>query len=169
MALNDTEGRMWRLAEDLALLYKCQYEKDFVNLVYIYHAAGRPDLVVTMGEMREASKVTGNPNRPLLKRFRDWADGKETVVAQAKGRSALASDILLSLSGESLDVRKDDEGNVRVSYHCADVKDGIGLVGIYGRGANFEYACKDYLKQIRGKTLVFDAESPSRREVMVLG
>lgn len=80
-----------------------------------------------------------------------------------------ASEILLSLGGESLAVRKDNDRNVCVSYRGADVKDGIALVGLYGKGGNFERACEDYLKQIRGKTLVFNAESPSRHEVRVLG
>lgn len=80
-----------------------------------------------------------------------------------------ASDILMSLEHEHLEVFKDMDGNVCVEYRGCDVKDGYFLRGVVGRGNTFEEACEDYLKQIRGKILVFNAYSDSRKEVKVLG
>lgn len=166
MLSNEIDSRIRSLADDLAFGYRCRYKKDIINFAYTFYADGRPDLVVTGEEMLKADKDVIS----LARRFENWANGKEFATAgQANGYSTHASDILLSLSGESLDVNKDVDGNICVAYRRADVKDGIALVGMCGRGASFESACEDYLKQIRGKTLVFNAESPSRHEVKVLG
>ena len=80
-----------------------------------------------------------------------------------------SSDILLSLDMADLEVSKNSSGGINVRYAGAEIKDGIFLVSSYGRGKDFEEACDDYLSQIRGKTLVFDAHSEDRREVTVLG
>ena len=80
-----------------------------------------------------------------------------------------ASDILLSLEGEHLEVWKAPDGDICVSYQHCDIKDGYFLVGSFGAGKTFEEACDEYLKQIRGKTLVFNACSKSRKEIKVLG
>lgn len=80
-----------------------------------------------------------------------------------------ASDILLSLESAHLEVWKLSDGTVCVDYQGAEVKDGILLCGVFGRGGTFEGACYDYLEQIRGKTLVFNACSDHRREITVLG
>lgn len=84
-------------------------------------------------------------------------------------RERQASDILLSLEGAHLEVWKLSDGTICVLYDRCDVKDGPLLKGVFGRGGTFEGACYDYLEQIRGKTLVFNACSNSRREVTVLG
>ena len=81
----------------------------------------------------------------------------------------LSSEILMSLEGESLESSVNVYGDIIVSYRGAEVKDGIFLVGIHGRGKTFEEACDDYLYQIRGKTLVFNAGTKNREEIRVLG
>lgn len=80
-----------------------------------------------------------------------------------------SSDILMSLGNRSLDVSVDIYGRIIVHYRGAEVQDGIFLVSVYGRGRDFEEACDDYLSQIRGKTLVFNAGTKDRKEVRVLG
>lgn len=80
-----------------------------------------------------------------------------------------ASEILLSLERERLEVCSLDGGIITVQYQNCDVKDGYFLEALYGRGRTFEDACEDYLKQIRGRTLVFNAYSKNRRETKVLG
>lgn len=80
-----------------------------------------------------------------------------------------SSDILLALELAELNVSAIRTGEIHVCYRGADVKDGMFLVSAYGRGKDFEEACADYLSQIRGKTLVFDACTKHRREVTFLG
>lgn len=80
-----------------------------------------------------------------------------------------SSDILLSLDMEDLEVSSNISGGINVCYKGAEVKDGIFLTSAYGRGKDFEEACDDYLSQIRGKTLVFNAGTKDRKEVRVLG
>lgn len=80
-----------------------------------------------------------------------------------------SSNILLSLEGEELEVSINKHGVVCVSYKDASIKDGMFLNYTHGRGKDFEEACDNYLSQIRGKTLVFDADTNHRREVTVLG
>lgn len=81
-----------------------------------------------------------------------------------------AADTLLSLKGERLEAWTFDteKGGVGVSYKNCEVKDGCFLRGTYGVGITFDEACEDYLSQIRGQTLVFDACSSKRHEVKVL-
>ena len=79
-----------------------------------------------------------------------------------------SSNILLSL-GEQLIVSRDINENVCVHYDCGYVKDECFLIGVCGRGDDFESACDDYLAQIRGKTLVIDFPECKRKEIMVLG
>lgn len=80
-----------------------------------------------------------------------------------------SSDILLSLEFEELEVSATSAGKIHVRYKGSDIKDGMMLVGSYGRGETFEESCDDYLSKIRGKTLVFNAGTRDRREVTVLG
>lgn len=77
-----------------------------------------------------------------------------------------SSDVLLSLEHRNLEVGKDINNDVYVDYKDAYVKDGIAMVGVAGRGKDFETACDDYLRQIRGKTLYF---AKSKKEVQILG
>lgn len=80
-----------------------------------------------------------------------------------------SSDVLFSLESCHLEVWKVD-GTVCVNYEHSEVKDGMFLRGVFGRGHDFESACDDYLSQIRGKTLVFNATwGDKRKEVTVLG
>lgn len=78
-----------------------------------------------------------------------------------------AQDILLSL-GEWLEVWKVPNGEVAAAYKNSEVKEGHFLKGTYGTGKTFEDACEDYLNQLHGKTLVFNAYSGNRKEVRVL-
>lgn len=78
-----------------------------------------------------------------------------------------AQDILLSLE-EWLEVWKVSSGEIAVAYKNCDVKDGQFLIGTYGTGQTFTEACENYLGQIHGKTLVFNAYSCRRKEVRVL-
>lgn len=80
-----------------------------------------------------------------------------------------SSEILMSLEGESIESSVSVYGDVIVRYRGAEVQDGIFLVSVHGRGQTFEEACDDYLSQIRGKTLVFNAGTKNRKEVKVLG
>lgn len=82
-----------------------------------------------------------------------------------------SSDILLSL-GEPLTVSRDINGKVCVHYDGGYIKDECFLIGTTGRGEDFEFACDDYLAQIRGKTLVIDRHPVTlgkRKEVTILG
>ena len=78
-----------------------------------------------------------------------------------------ASDRLLNLEGKYLEASRDCEGNVMVCYRNADIKKGVGLLGVCGRGRTLEEACENYLELISGKTLVFNAFD-NREEVFVL-
>lgn len=80
-----------------------------------------------------------------------------------------SSDILLSLNRDLHVWKVQQDTVVCVAYERSEVKDGPVLVGTFGRGHDFESACDDYLAQIRGKTLVFDACTDHRKEVTVLG
>ena len=82
--------------------------------------------------------------------------------------SRAASYSLLQLGHSFLNVWMLDDGNYAVAYQGADVKDGIGLLGVFGVGQNFELACANYMTRIRGKTLVFNADSENRKEVFVM-
>lgn len=78
-----------------------------------------------------------------------------------------ASEILLSLQNEHLEVWKyqTKDGGIGVCFQNCEIKDGCFLIGAHGGGKTFEEACESYLERIRGKTLVFNACSPSRYEV----
>ncbi len=76
-------------------------------------------------------------------------------------------DILLSL-GKWLEVWKVSNGKVAVSYQHCEIKDGSFLRSCFGTGNTFEQACEDYLIQLHGKTLVFNAYSSNREEICVL-
>lgn len=78
-----------------------------------------------------------------------------------------AQDTLFSL-GKWLEVRKVPSGEIAVSYQDSEVKDGCFLRSIYGTGKTFEDACENYLNQLHGKTLVFNAFKGKREEVRVL-
>lgn len=82
-----------------------------------------------------------------------------------------ASEILLSLCNESLEVWRFQTNSCKIGVHYknGETKDGQFLIGEFGVGATFEEACEAYFEKIRGKTLVFDAYSPSKREVTILG
>lgn len=82
-----------------------------------------------------------------------------------------ASKILLSFSNESLEVWRYQTNSevIGVCYKGCEIKDGPLLISAYGGGTTFEEACEAYLEKIRGKTLVFNACSPSRYEVEFLG
>lgn len=82
-----------------------------------------------------------------------------------------AYEILLSLNNSSLEVWRyqTNGGGIGVCYKNCEIKDGPFLVGVHGGGTTFEEACEAYLEKIRGKTLVFNACSLSRREVKILG
>lgn len=75
---------------------------------------------------------------------------------------------LLNLTSKRLEVWQLENGIICVQYHNCDVKDGLMLHGAFGQGRTFEKACEDYYKQISGKTLIFDAGTNSRTEVVVL-
>lgn len=94
---------------------------------------------------------------------------KETIVMQEAKVKMKSSDILMSLDMATLEVSKNNSGNVKVQYKGAEIKDGMFLVSAYGCGKDFEEACDNYLSRIRGETLVFDACTKHRREVTVLG
>lgn len=79
-----------------------------------------------------------------------------------------AQDILLSLEGKHLDVWKVLGGKVAVSYENCDIKEGDFLITKFGAGNNIAEACEDYLNQLHGKTLVFNAYSQLREEIKVL-
>lgn len=79
-----------------------------------------------------------------------------------------SSELLLRLDGERLEVFYNVHGTC-VRYKGAEIKEGTFLTSVYGVGNDFESACDDYIRQIRGKRLVFDAYSNKRREIMVLG
>ena len=79
-----------------------------------------------------------------------------------------SSDILLTLN-EDLVVWK-VKNDVCVKYDEAWVAEGGVLAGSFGKGADFEEACDNYLSKIRGKQLVFEGiRHKVRREVQVLG
>lgn len=79
-----------------------------------------------------------------------------------------SSEILLALEHARLLVWTLSDNTYCVKYEWADVKDGIALLGTFGRGTDFESACEDYLSKIRGKTLVFNYFG-KEKEVTVLG
>lgn len=79
-----------------------------------------------------------------------------------------AQDILLSLEHEHLKVWKIPNGKIAVSYENCEIKADAFLISKFGVGNTFAEACEDYLNQIHGKTLVFNAFSQRRREIRIL-
>lgn len=61
-----------------------------------------------------------------------------------------------------------NESGIGVHFQDCETKDGIFLVGTFGRGQTFEEACEDYVHKISGKTIVFHAYTDSRKEVVFI-
>lgn len=78
-----------------------------------------------------------------------------------------ASDILMTLTGAPLEVRKAPSGRIMVMYADGCVKGAGVLIYVFGAGSSFEDACEEYLKQIRGKVLVLHPGTKQRREIQV--
>jgi hypothetical protein len=74
---------------------------------------------------------------------------------------------LLNVTVKPLTVSKIN-GAIAVAFLDCEVKDGMFLKTIYGLGLTFEEACEDYLAQISGHTLIFDAYTKDRKAVPVL-
>ena len=67
-------------------------------------------------------------------------------------------------TGYHLEVFKWDTGReigIGVNFQNSEIKDGMFLVGEYGRGQTFEEACENYIRQISGKTLFFNSYTPT--------
>ena len=82
----------------------------------------------------------------------------------------LAYERLLN-SGNHLEVFQWDNGQekgIGVSFKGGELKDGVCLVGAFGKGHSFEEACEDYMRQLSGKTVVFNAYTNRRREVVFI-
>lgn len=74
-------------------------------------------------------------------------------------------------TGYHLDVFQWNNGvekGIGVCLQDTEIKDGMFLVGEYGRGQTFEEACEDYIRQISGKTIVLHAYTNSRKEVIFI-
>ncbi len=74
-------------------------------------------------------------------------------------------------TGYHLDVFQWNNGvekGIGVCFQNSEIKDGMFLVGEYGRGKTFEEACEDYIHKISGKTIVFDAYTDSRKEAIFI-
>lgn len=78
-----------------------------------------------------------------------------------------AEDILYSLD-KWLETKRISTGEIAVTFQGGWVKDGLFLQGTSGRGKTFSEACEDYLKKMRGKTLVFNPNSDYKEEIIVL-
>ena len=74
-------------------------------------------------------------------------------------------------TGYHLDAFQWDNGRERgigVCFQNSEIKDGMFLVGEYGRGQTFEEACEDYIRHVSGKTIVFHACTNGRKEVIFI-
>lgn len=89
-------------------------------------------------------------------------------MSRQKGDIMTISDRLLNLEFHRLEVWRTSKNNVCVAFQRCEVKDGAVLASVFGEGLTFGEACEDYLRQISGKTLVFDACTDKRKEVIVL-
>lgn len=67
-----------------------------------------------------------------------------------------------------LEVWRVPNGELAVAYRGAEIKRDGFLISEFGVGRTFENACENYLTKISGKTLVFNACSENRKEVVVL-
>lgn len=75
-----------------------------------------------------------------------------------------AEDLLLD-SRRALVVGRTSDHLFVVRFENCEIKDKDVLITTYGRGATFSAACEDYLYQIKGKTLVFNAYKSYRQEM----
>lgn len=75
---------------------------------------------------------------------------------------------LLKCNIERLEVWETVAGVVCVKFQNCEVKGAGVLIDTFGRGLTFEDACENYLNEVSGKTLVFNACSENRKEVTVL-
>lgn len=74
---------------------------------------------------------------------------------------------LLNINIKPLTVSKIN-GLIAVDFLNCEVKEGMFLKTVYGLGHTFEEACEDYLAQISGHTLIFDAYTKDRKSVTVI-
>lgn len=92
---------------------------------------------------------------------------KEEDETKTQGK-ATAEDLLLLSGFKRLMVWRITGGEIGVCFESCEVKDGMFLNGTYGTGNTISEACEDYLKKIRGKTLVFNSYADYREEIKVL-
>lgn len=69
-------------------------------------------------------------------------------------------------NGIELEVWRVSDKEIFVRFKNCEVKDGMVLVGVVGRGRTFDEAFFDYIKQVKGKTLVFNAWTDQRKEIL---
>lgn len=71
--------------------------------------------------------------------------------------------------GADLIIRRYANQNNRFtcSFEDSEVMDGNLLRGTYGNGDSIDFAISDYTRQIRGKTIVFNAMRDNRKEYQV--
>ena len=60
------------------------------------------------------------------------------------------------------------DNKFRVYFYDTYVSDGCVLIGIYGIGESAEEAAENYYEQIKGKKLIANPSSKTRKEVIVL-
>lgn len=70
---------------------------------------------------------------------------------------------LVTNSGEPIVINKDVDDNFVVCIDKCAVYANPGALGVCGRGKTVEQAVKDYIRQISGKTLVFNYGTESER------
>lgn len=97
----------------------------------------------------------------------DFYQKRWEEIMDNKNKNKSAEKMLLSL-GKHLEVWILPDGKIAVSYQKCEVKEGCFLKSFFGTGETFNDACEDYLDNLHGKTLVFDAYSSNREEVKVL-
>lgn len=66
-----------------------------------------------------------------------------------------------------VEVTKDIFGHYQVQFKNCEVKQGGLLIGEYGSGETVEEAARNYIRQIAGETLVFDASGEGRKEIKI--
>lgn len=59
------------------------------------------------------------------------------------------------------------KGRVAARFERSEIKKGCGLFSEYGEGKTIEEAIKDYVKKIKGKTIVFNAMTDKKQEYNV--
>lgn len=60
------------------------------------------------------------------------------------------------------------DNKFRVYFYDTYVSDGCVLIGRYGIGESAEEAAEDYYEQIKGKKLIANPSSKTRKEVIIL-